>query len=75
MRDLIEKYGILGVFSIIGFALFIGLVLDFKEDAWILDSTQPVSGVTIIDNKVVPLTKLTDEQMKIQEEEGCIACH
>ena len=45
-------------------------------EEWNLESGGGKSTNYIIQgNKVVALTKLTPEQMKIQEEQGCTACH
>lgn len=54
------------------------VVYDSKGNEMILGDTGHGRGQNYVvraDGKIVPLTKLNDEQMKIQEEDGCVACH
>jgi len=42
---------------------------------FVTNETQTKGKILIVGNKVVPTTELDEEGLKIQEEQGCTACH
>lgn len=48
---------------------------DLTVDTTLPTKKMPSQNFTIIDNKVVPLTQLTPEQLEVQKKAGCVACH
>jgi hypothetical protein len=65
---------------VFGLALIIGSItqVDWKNVSFKVTSNDvPVVNYQIIDNKIVPNTILTSDQLKIQDTQGCQAsvCH
>lgn len=65
------------IISIIAIGL---LIATFFSDSINNDEIFPLQeaqkhGFVVENNKIVPLTVLTEEQMNIQRDKGCVACH